>query len=372
MGHWDALCAILARHRDEADDAGRLAPAVRDAAAEHRLWLVAAPREVGGLELPVPEQLGLFEQVGAADATVGWQALDTAVTGFAAAWLEDADRRAVLGLGDRPCGAGFTSTGAALTGAGQGRFRLDGHWPSVAGSADARWCTLLAYLGVPGGRAATRWVVVPTASLEVEPTGGAASGMRGTGSHGVRARRVDVPAGRVVDPSLPPQLDRALYRWPPSSARGGTTAGLAIGVLRAAIAAAVQFPWLARRGAPADDGLRRRQALADATAAVDAQSLGLRLLAEELWEAYEVGAAPGPRLGARWWSMVAATFDLVCDHTSRLYRTSTSAVYATRNPLDRCLRDAHAIAAAAEPVQAMRRAAGDALLGEGPARPPRA
>jgi hypothetical protein len=45
------------------------------------------------------------------------------------------------------------------------------------------------------------------------------------------------------------------------------------------------------------------------------------------------------------------------------YGVSTTAVYATRNPVERSLRDLHALNAAFESFQSLRRAAGGVLLG---------
>ena len=370
----DTLCEIIERHREEAEDLARLAPEVREAAGRAGLWVLAAPKEVGGLELPVPDQLAVFERVGAADPTVGWHALNTAATGLAAAWLPEADRREVFEQPDRPCGLSYVATAATLTAAEGGTFLLDGSWPFMTGCADARWCTVIARLeGLhEEGAVPTRRVVVRAADLEVDLTWDAASGMRGTGSHAIRACHVVVPASRVVDPAVPPLLDRTLFRWPSSSAIWGGAAALSVGVLRSAVAGAIELS--ARKVSRVDGHAhagepRVQQALTDATAAADALSFGLGHLARQMWTCYERGDRPPAELRARWWSLVFYTFDLVSEHVSRLYTTSSSAAYATRNRLDRALRDAHAISVAFESFQSLRRAAGLALLCQDPAHP---
>ena len=47
----DGFCKVLAANRGEAEDSARMTPEVRRAATEAGMWLLVAPREVGGGEL---------------------------------------------------------------------------------------------------------------------------------------------------------------------------------------------------------------------------------------------------------------------------------------------------------------------------------
>ena len=52
MDGLDEACEVIARNRDVADAMARLAPDVLEAGAKAGLWLLAAPREVGGHNYP--------------------------------------------------------------------------------------------------------------------------------------------------------------------------------------------------------------------------------------------------------------------------------------------------------------------------------
>ena len=104
---------------------------------------------------------------------------------------------------------------------------------------------------------------------------------------------------------------------------------------------------------------------------VDSLSSGLRGVAEDLWAAATAGEQPSTRLRARWWSMLFYIFDTGRRTISDLYRSSGSAVYGTRNVVERSMRDIHAIATTFEqPIaQAFRADAGRVLAGKDPKNP---
>src|SRR5215211_6655308 len=108
----DALCRIIEEHRNEAEEMARLAPAVRAAAGAAGLWVLTAPKEVGGVELSLPEQVELYERVGQADPTVGWHGVNSTPAGIVATRLDDSDRRLLFERTDRP----FAYAGAVTAG----------------------------------------------------------------------------------------------------------------------------------------------------------------------------------------------------------------------------------------------------------------
>ena len=76
-------------------------------------------------------------------------------------------------------------------------------------------------------------------------------------------------------------------------------------------------------------------------------------------------------LRARWWSLLFHVFDTTRSTVSNIYRSSGSAVYGTPNPLERSIRDIHAIATTFEQpsAQAFRADAGRVLAGKDPILP---
>jgi alkylation response protein AidB-like acyl-CoA dehydrogenase len=366
----DALCTIIERHRDEAEATARLAPAVREAAGAAGLWVLNAPKEVGGLELSLPEQLMVYERVGQADPTVGWHAANSTVAGLAAARLEEADRRLVFGRTDLPFGyAGAVTGGVRATPDADG-FRINGTWPFMTGAADAAWAITTVMVadedGKPGQPPDVRRFVLPLAELTVHDNWRDASGMRGTGSQSVTAGNVFVPASRAIPISAPTRIDRPLFRVGDGVAFFAAPAAMAVGIVRAGLRGVIDVvsSKVSRFDGHAHyDDVRIQQTVADATAAAECLSAGLARVCGRYWDAIEDGDEPSAALRADLWSVLFATFDVARQQVSNLYTVGTSSTYATRNPVERALRDIHALNAAFDTFQSLRRAAGRSLLG---------
>src|SRR4051794_37556092 len=99
-------CAVIERDRAAAEQSSRMTPAVRDAASDARLWVLAAPREVGGGERTLVELATTFEQLGRADPAFSWIAMNSLGTGHIAAKLSEEARGAVFASHDAPYGYG--------------------------------------------------------------------------------------------------------------------------------------------------------------------------------------------------------------------------------------------------------------------------
>ena len=148
-----------------------------------------------------------------------------------------------------------------------------------------------------------------------------------------------------------------------------------IGALRAALDGCIELVADKRSAgpdrAPYIESGRLQQTLADSAASIECLSAGLRTVAEDLWAAATAGDPPSLALRARWWSLLFYVFDVARQTASNLYRSSGSAVYGTRNPVERSLRDILAIATTFEqpPAQAFRAHAGRVLAGKGATNP---
>ena len=214
--------------------------------------------------------------------------------------------------------------------------------------------------------------ILPMRDLTVSDNWVGASAMRGTGSNAVFGQGVLVPPERVVLVGQPPRIDRPLFRVSSFVVLWLPCAAMVIGALRAAMEECVGLVADKISAGPDRqpyiDRWRLQQTLADTCATVDSLSSGLRGVAEDLWAAAVAGEQPSTRLRARWWSMLFYIFDTGRRTVSDLYRSSGSAVYGTRNVVERSMRDIHAIATTFEqPVaQAFRADAGRVLAGKDP------
>jgi alkylation response protein AidB-like acyl-CoA dehydrogenase len=244
----------------------------------------------------------------------------------------------------------------------------------MTGSADARWCTAFG-LDADAPEAGMFAFVVPMSDLTISSNWVDASAMRGTGSNAVTGEGVFVPDERVVSMAQRPRLDRPTFRVAPFVTLWMPCAAMVIGALRAAMDGCVELVANKLGADPARtpyiESGRLQQTLADSAATIECLSAGLRTVADDLWAAASRGEKPSLALRARWWSLLFHVFDTARITVSNLYRSSGSAVYGTPNPLERSMRDIHAIATTFEqpPAQAFRADAGRVLAGKDPILP---
>lgn len=374
MQSLDQLCAVAKANRELAEDTARLAPDVRKAASEARLWFLVAPKEVGGAECPFPELFPAHEKIARADSAVAWHLINSHTVAAKGSYLSKEEQSNVYSAPDQPFALSASPQGTALP--VEGGYILNAHWPFMTGALDASWCSVMSYrLNEDGGQPDQPDIyqaIVPLSELDIRLTWNEASGMRGTGSHAVSANDVFVPESRCFRISKPSPDARPLFRIPEAYRTWGLSAAVAVGTLHSGIDAATELCHgkVSRLVESAHyDEMRVQQAIADATAGVTCLSAGLRSLAEESWEAFVGGESPSDDLKARYWATVLYTFDACRELVSRLYAVGTSATYGTRNGVDRALRDLHAFSAAFESMQFLRKTAGKILLGHETSHP---
>ena len=369
----DAVCQVLVSNRVRADEAARMTPEVRRAATEAGLWLLVAPREVGGSELSLPELAAVFERLGEADLTFCWAAMNSTFTEFMGAFLAPDVAAQVLAGADGPFGVSNTPNQIQVTRV-DGGWHVDGRFPFMTGADDARWCTALG-LDANAPEAGIYTFVMPMTQLTLTETWVDATAMRGTGSNAVMASKVFVPDERVVSLALGPLIDRPLFRVSPWVVLFLPCAAMVIGALRAAMAGCVEL--VASKVSSMPDRTpyveagRVAQTLADAAATIECLSAGLRNVAEDMWAVAVDGQTPSTALRARWWSVLLYVMDAARQSVSDLYRSSGSAAYATRNSVQRSMQDIHAIATTFEQPfgSLLRSEAGRVLAGREPTNP---
>src|SRR5215210_7616054 len=71
LGAARAVAPVVAAGRAWAEEHARLAPGTVDALAMAGLFRLVAPREVGGWEAALPDQLAVYEELAAADPSPG-------------------------------------------------------------------------------------------------------------------------------------------------------------------------------------------------------------------------------------------------------------------------------------------------------------
>jgi len=286
------LRELIARHREQSDEARQLAQSVVEALAGLGLFRSMVPMSAGGEEWDLPTWIQVVEDLSTVDGAVGWVAgVGGSVNAIFSGWVSDEVARTVF-CGD-PIGlsAGTMFKGGKAKRSGGG-FTVSGRWPFASSTPHATWFVGAAQLeGAAPGRGPT--LFFPRRDVEVIDTW-SVGGMRGTGSHDFAVRDVFVPADYSFDAVTDPPLHSGpLYRLPVRLTLSAGLGPLALGLARGAINAFVEM-MKAKVDRFTGTGLRDRmtvqERVAQAEAALRAARAFLYEMVQEVWEAVENGA----------------------------------------------------------------------------------
>jgi hypothetical protein len=112
-----------------------------------------------------------------------------------------------------------------------------------------------------------------------------------------------------------------------------------------------------------------QELIANSDAALHAVRAGLVEALTAVWEVASTGAEVPLQLKARYYASCYYAVDIVRDTISRLYARGTRAAFMHGNPVERALRNLHAIAFALESARPFHHSAGRVLLGGEPLDP---
>ena len=358
-----------------ADEHCRMAPEVVQAMRDAGLFTMVAPREVRGAEVAFPEGIAVFEELGYSDPSAAWHVANSAALCAAAAGLE-ADARDPIFAGE-PGPYGFAGVTTVHGEPVAGGYRVSGRAPFMTGVNDAPWALFHGDVHENGavreleGLPDRRQFILPASNFTVESTWGAARAMRGTGSDAATVTVAFVPEGLtrpVINPAV--VIDRPVFRIPVLAHMGPpASAAILVGISRRATdETATRLATRTSGSIIARDRVSFHQRLSEATAAVDLFSAGLQAMAEAVWADARTG-----ELSQAAQARMYATSLWVMDQTrallSDLLLLMGSAFYASANPVEAGLRDAHAICASLEKWRGLQEGAGRVRLGLDPQLP---
>lgn len=177
---------------------GPVPPETVDAIADAGLHAVATPREVGGAELSLVEQLDVYAELARADGSAGWCAMANAVTiAFFGAWTPAsfADQLFADGV---PLAAGqFAPNGVAVPdGAG---YRISGQYHFGSGISHSTWAGA-GTMTQPddGSDPEMRFALMPVDEVELQGNWDV-MGLESTASYDYRVDDVWVPEAATFD-----------------------------------------------------------------------------------------------------------------------------------------------------------------------------
>ncbi|MGD9751066.1 MAG: acyl-CoA dehydrogenase family protein [Acidimicrobiia bacterium] len=367
------LLPLAVELRAEGEATGQVPRRLFEAAGAAGLFRMYAPREVGGHEAPPPVAAAVIELLAGVDPTLTWVMGNSGAVCFAAARLEPAQRAEVFAVPDRNFGFSAAAGGRAEPTTSGAGFRLNGEWPVVTGVLDAPWCALggvLAPNDAVDAKPSPCLFLVPHDALEIERIWDEAVAMRATGSHRVRVVDAELPAWCAVRGG-PLTIDRPLYRL--GAAVGGNVGNgaVSVGVLRGAVEAAAEelatkVSTISKR--PASANLSVLELLAEADCAYRSLRAGVFTAASELWEAAQAGADTIEQRASVHAYVFYAT-QVARETISALYSRVSNAAFFRGHPLERALRDIHALAYGMDTIRAFQHSAALVRLGLPPAAP---
>ena len=370
------LQPLIREHLVEGEKRARLTQEVVTAVGQAGLFRLFAPREVGGLEVPPPVAFATTEIISAADAAVGWYIANSSAACLVAGSLPEearaelfADPNLNFGWSQAPVGRGIPTTGG---------YRVSGKWPVVTGCEDAKWCALTGLVmdgDAPrqmNGGPDVRFFLIPTEALTIAPTWRDAAVMQGTGSNETSARDVFVSEVYAYSPAQPPHIDRPHFRIPAPLVALPLNAAVLTGVLSDAVESAVDAIG-SKVASISGQTLRDQQAIqelvANCDSALRAVRAGFLETTNAIWDLASSGEEIPMKLRAQCYASLFYVVEVARDTVSRLYARGIRAAFMKNHPLERALRNLHALAFANDTIRSFHHSAGRVLLGGEPYDP---
>jgi alkylation response protein AidB-like acyl-CoA dehydrogenase len=333
----DAALGLIAERADEIERERRIADDVLAALRASGMNRLAVPAALGGLEAPVADVVEVVERIAAVDASTAWCAVIGGGSNLFAGYIGEAAAREVFRDPDQGNATMFAPNGT-VTGS-----RLTGRWPFASNVAHSAWIGVGAFVRASDGGSpdpVPRVCFVPVGDMVVEDTWDA-MGLRGTGSHHVRAEDVPVDLARSCTFADRPWPEGTLWRVPIYCALLPTLAAVPLGIARGAldeVARQTREGREARRGQVGDDPTAL-SALAAADARLEAARAGLRAVVGETHDLAARGDPVSRRLQARTYLQCLLASDVGVEVTATAHAIGGGAAAYSVSPLARALRD---------------------------------
>ncbi len=349
----DALSKDITASADEAEQQRTVPRSLIDEmrkAGLFRLWL---PQELGGEMVDLTTMLLAVEAISRRDGSIGWTFMIGSSGCAFFGLLPDDEGREVFGDPDTIIGGSILPRG--LSSAVEGGYSVSGQWPLASGCKHTTWLMANARVVengsprlLPNGAAEQRGIFMPSSAAQILDTWNS-PGLRGTGSHDFRVEGQFVPQERgFVFGAFTPQRAEHLYQVPLTVLLGYPIAAVALGVARASLDA---FEGLASAGRTPSRGaveIRSRASVQAQVAQAEASLAAARTffleVAEEIFDAAGSGSPLSESLMARRMLAANQVADVAREVTSTMFLLGGSSSVQAPNKLERCFRDAHAVA----------------------------
>jgi alkylation response protein AidB-like acyl-CoA dehydrogenase len=372
-----ALEPLIRAQADEAEQQRRLPQPVVTALAEAGLFRMYTPHTLGGLEVDPLTFYRVVEALARIDGSTAWCVwIASGNPVYVGRCLTEQGAEAVFGRDPHVVTAGVVAPyGRAV--AQDGGYLVCGRWPYASGCHHCTWLFCCCTVGdgdqmrlTARGDPEVRVLFVPISQVTIMDTW-EVSGLAGTGSHDVVIEEVFVPEAYsgIFGAGPPPDsthFQGLLYRYPFILASALPIGALALGIAQGAVETVME---LAQTKQPVGaTTLLREHALfhvrlAEAVALVRSARAWLYAAVQQTWEAMRTRAevtvaerADVLLAGANATRSAAAAVDLV-------YTAAGATANYRRSPLQRALRDIHAVTQHIATAPSQYESAGRMLVG---------
>jgi alkylation response protein AidB-like acyl-CoA dehydrogenase len=327
---------------------------------------------LGGLEVDGRTYLEVVEAIAAADGSTGWCVMIGAeVNGMVGVNLPaDVARRMLFQHGPICCAGSAIQDGPASIERTGDQYQVSGRWRFASGCQHSAYLFAFAPLcaaGQPVMQDNAPTMLMPfmaREALEVQDTW-QVSGLRGTGSVDFIARAVPVPPEMVATLGQAPQQPITMFRLPFGAWLAMGKAAVATGIARGAIDACLTL--LTRTPSFATsmlrDEVRIQLQIADAEASLRAARAFLYEALADAWHAAACGRPVTLRESAILRRASVHATKAACEVVERAYHAAGSVALFDASPLQRALRDVHAVRQHMMVADRYRQDVGRVLLG---------
>jgi alkylation response protein AidB-like acyl-CoA dehydrogenase len=367
-----ALQGLVRAEAPRTESQRTLTTPVVQALLDAELFYLMVPAALGGLEVDGRTYLEVVEAIAAADGSTGWCVMIGAeVNGMAGVHLPaDVARGMLFQHGPICCAGSAIPEGAVSIERTGDQYLVSGRWRFASGCQHSAYLFAFAPLcaaGQPVLQDNAPTMLMPFMAredLELQDTW-QVSGLRGTGSGDFIARAVVVPPEMVATLGQAPRQPTTMFRLPfgPWLAMG--KAAVATGIARGAIDACLTL--LTRTPSFATsmlrDEVRIQLQIADAEASLRAARAFLYEALADAWHAAECGRSVTLRESALLRLASVHATKAACEAVELAYHAAGSVALFDASPLQRALRDIHAVRQHMMVADRYRQDVGRVLLG---------
>jgi alkylation response protein AidB-like acyl-CoA dehydrogenase len=340
-----ALAPTIAGRAAEIESARRVPPDLLEEVARAGCFRLLLPPSHGGIGADLPSALRVYEALARADASLAWTVMIGGGAWCDLVGLPRASFDALFaGRGEVIVAGAFNPAGSIE--AVEGGYRVNGRWGFASGCEHADVLYGNCVEGVVDGVPQLRIAQFSPEDVVIEDTW-TVSGLCGTGSHHFRVDDVVVPADRTHRPMVDePCLDTPIVHVPVPTLLSLAIAAVALGTARAALddivaLATAKVPLLAP--APLATNPLFQFDLATSDIELNAARALLYETAASAWDTASSGAPFTLEQRGRARATAAWATAKAADAVDTAYRAGGGTSLYRDSPLQRRLRDVHAL-----------------------------